>query len=357
MVANLQKAGVEVMPYINTRMWDTSTKSFIDERAVADVVRFMHRIIPTRDYDGHVFATMCPAAPKWQDKIASICDELVNAYGVGGIYLNQLSAPSLDELCLSRHEHLPGGGNYWARGHWQMLDKIKKRMPDKNRFFTSEHFAESYINQVDGFLVWMCFAENTIPFAQAVYGGRTVFWGRSFGSYWEENNKLMEDRTGEGFYSKLADILINNIQLGWIYAWIMEEGYEKKRAFVRDLAHLYDAALKDASLDGQFIKPPKVTGLGNHLKVVWVQRRNVNMEVPPVAVAAWNISDGGFKILAINVSRRYRNSIWNSPAGNHRHRHCRSKQRRHRMAAPGRWGLPPILSACPSNRTRRLFCH
>jgi hypothetical protein len=240
----------------------------------------------------------------WQEKIASVCETLTKEYGVTGVYLDQLSGPSTTPLCFAEgHPHRPGGGNYWARGYQQMMAAIRRRMPDRRRFFTSEYFAEPYISHVHGFLVWSCFTEHAIPFAQAVYAGRTIFWGRFYGSFFGEQPEPHEDRTGEGFFSKTADMLRNGIQLGWVYAWMMEDDAEEKRAFFRDLARLYQTALRDAFLDGQLVKPPACADLET-VKVIWPMYKHEHLEVPSVLTGAWKLADGRYKIVAINVTRK-----------------------------------------------------
>ena len=302
-VRNLKQAGIEVMPYINVRMWDTNTPSFIEEEAYAGALRTTGSTIPTRSYNAHTFVTMCSSVPLWQEKMASVCETLTKEYGVGGVYLDQLSGPSTTPLCFARgHPHPPGGGNYWARGYLEMVEIIKRRMPDKNCFFTSEYFAEPYIAHVDGFLVWSCFTEYAIPFAQAVFSGRTIFWGRFFGTFFGEQPQPHLDRTDEGFYSKFADMMCNGIQLGWIYAWIMEDDVAEKREFIRNMARLYETGLKDAYLSGQLIKAPDLVGLDRTVEVIWPMYKNENKQLFPVLTGAWQFEDSRIKLLAINVT-------------------------------------------------------
>lgn len=292
-VERLQKENIPVMPYINVRLWSIDAKSYRKENASKASVWDEAGKVVIENY-GRPFAAMLPCSRLWQDKIVSICDTLALKYNVEGIYLDQLSAvgaiPSFNML-----EKTAGGGNYWAAGYWKMLDSIHSTLKAKPIFVTSESFTESYISRMNGgFLVWVAYGQDDIPLAQAVYGGRTNFWGRAFAE---------KDLEGDAYYTKLADMLTKGIQIGWLFDWLLKDNAKEQRDFTIRMAKMYDCALRKPFLDGHMIRPPLVHGMTGDITSNWASRGStIPITRPAVMTAAWQCRDGEKTVLLINSS-------------------------------------------------------
>lgn len=295
-LAEMKKQDIFVMPYINVRLWNIATGSYKKENGQNGAVWDRDGKVFTENYNKYTFAIMLPCSRLWQEKIASICKELVDEYDVSGVYLDQLSAVG-PVLSYNPHENTSGGGNYWAAGYWKMLDTINSQIGPKPIFFTSESFAEPYISRINGgYLVWVSYGQNDIPLAQAVYGGRVTFWGRAFDK---------RDLVGEAYYAKLADMMVNGIQLGWINNWLLSDTAKAQCDYTIRLVKLYDCVLRKAFLDGQMIQPPLLIGANEQVTSNWaIFATTTPITRPAVMIGAWKCRDGETLLLMINISAK-----------------------------------------------------
>jgi hypothetical protein len=314
-IERLQQQDVRIMPYINVRIWDATMDSFTLESAARATVKQPNGLTAFEEYASQPrpFALMCPAAPSWQDKMADTVGTLIKRYHTAGVYLDQVSAAGAVLCHDATHPHPSGGGTYWVAGYWQMLDRIREQNAGQDYFLTGESFTESYVSRVEGFLPWISYGPDVIPLAQAVYGGKTVFWGRNF--------ERADMDTGD-VCSKFADMLTSDVQLGWISHWMLDPKYLPQMEFVRDLARLYDSALGAPFLGGQFVEPPRLLGDLPPRNVTWIMSggQRVQVALPAVLVAAWKMPENASRLLLINpftedVSFRLDFPHWEGSAG------------------------------------------
>jgi hypothetical protein len=126
-VAELKKAGVYVMPYINGRLWDTRDKGAQDwdftRVALAATTKDEAGNPYTESYgskesDGSSvkLAAMCPSTSLWQDRVRETVLRLFSECGVSGVYIDQIAAAQ-PRLCFdASHGHALGGGHWWTQG-------------------------------------------------------------------------------------------------------------------------------------------------------------------------------------------------------------------------------------------------
>lgn len=98
----MQALGVRVAPYINGRIFDKGTKSWVADDNAAQVSA-AKQAAPSLGgtnvsfYDESYgskakFAVMCPHTAYWQKTIAEVVDKLTNGYATDGVYIDQIAA-------------------------------------------------------------------------------------------------------------------------------------------------------------------------------------------------------------------------------------------------------------------------
>lgn len=163
-VAELQAAGVFVMPYINGRLWDTK------DHGAADF-EFTRVALPaaTKKEDGQPFverygsketngepvslAVMCPTTRLRQERVRDLVRRLQQGEGTRGVYVDQIAAAAPTLCADASHGHPTGGGHWWTGGYWQLLQAIRRGMP-ADCMLTTECNGEPFIRWFDGYLTW-----------------------------------------------------------------------------------------------------------------------------------------------------------------------------------------------------------
>lgn len=172
-------AGVLVMPYINGRLWDTTTANFAAARgsAVKNADGTLH--VESYRTSGRPQAAMCPATSLWQNKLRETVHRMITEDGVGAVYIDQIAAAAAQPCWDPSHGHTLGGGSYWTAGYRSLLAGIRAgaRDVDPNISLTTELAAEPYMDGVDAFLIQTPRSSEDIPLQTAVYAGYTIYFG------------------------------------------------------------------------------------------------------------------------------------------------------------------------------------
>eukprot|EP00606_Chrysophyceae_sp_TOSAG23-5_P001382 GSChrysophyteH2.ASY1.ANO1.1164.1 assembled CDS len=320
----LQDSHVYTVPYINGRIFDINSDSFVQDdgeqyctKQLADGPRLvtsdakLETIIET--YGSN--ATFCVANPStkyWQEKIVDAAVELISEWGSAGVYIDQIGAAK-PYLCYDASMgHTLGGGLYWKIGYSEMLASIKKAQPTAP--IITECNAEPYMDNLDGYLVLTSF-KGAIKYAKsmnsafnAVYGGYYV----AMGAEWSQADFVDHD----WWRGKLAQMFSSGSQLGWF-----------------SLTGLDDADGADHCGPmgvGENFKDPENADLVQYLRLLAAYRRTgsdyfVNgriaspmMQEPPIQVlkqtaASASEAKGGVQIFdALSVSAWHQ---YSSPSG------------------------------------------
>ena len=296
-VADLQTAGIKVMPYINGRLWDPRTASWASENAEAACAKDEHMKRYEETYGSGVpLVVMCPYTEKWQAKVTSLVDRLVHECGVDGVYVDQISAAGA-KLCFDpSHGHDIGGGGFWAAGYRRMLERARKTLP-KDRMLTTEESADPWIDLLDAFLL-----VNTppnrgevIPLFPAVYGGRTITFGFQYFTGDDLDRSLP-------FRAKMARAFAWGAQLGWIGAQIFDPKYAHEAEYLRNLAQCRHRAHEFLAY-GEMIEPPAVRGVRRiAISGSGTFGGDYHFTLPSVLCSAWRSDNGDVGIALTNMT-------------------------------------------------------
>lgn len=294
-VAELKAKGVQVMPYINGRLFDSQTDSWRRE-AAQDSCALSEKGEKYVEVYGKSppLSPMCPATTYWQEKISGIVERLVGEFGVNGVYIDQIGAAGT-ALCFNRnHPHDAGGVASWVPGYREMLTRTRKKMraKDAESFLTTEDAAEPYQGKIDAFLMCNQTRGGLVPMYPAVYGGRALTFGRYI---YEEDAKASLP-----FITKVAEMFIFGAQLGWIDPFILK--YPKEAGYLKRLAHTRLAATRYLAL-GEMLRPPVIESEAPSVKTRWeLWGGKHEIEFPAVMGSAWRADDGSVGLLLTNLT-------------------------------------------------------
>ncbi|MEI6501651.1 MAG: DUF6259 domain-containing protein, partial [Armatimonadota bacterium] len=298
-VADLQKAGVRVMPYINGRLWDKATEDFR-----AEAYKYAGKQPDGEPYIEHYgtnptdLVPMCASQPFWQEKIQSIVLKLVDEEGVDGVYIDQIAAAG-PVLCYDKtHGHPLGGGHWWVDGYGKMLgplqEKIAKVSPDK--FLTTECNAEPYTKYFDAYLMCNSNSDYELPLFPAVYGGKVLMFGTYVGGEDYKNMTLMALRQGKLFAF--------GSQLWWADPGVI--GTPEAAKWLRDLAQLRQQ-VNEFFVHGQMAAPPvfaeKIEMLSTQLNL-WGQGDAIH--TPDLWATTWRLQNGQLLMPLVNLPKAER---------------------------------------------------
>ncbi len=290
-VAEVQKDDIYVMPYINGRLWDTQDRG-------AEDFQFSKVALPaaTKDAKGKPnvemygsknpdgsrvkLAVMCPATRLWQDKVGRIVDRLFNEVGVASVYIDQISACRAEYCYDPTHGHPIGGGHWWSAGYWEMMDRIREKMPQRC-MVTSECNAEPFVRHFDGYLTWHWQNQDQVPAFAAVYGGAIQIFGRAYrrGQKSPEEYRL-------ACRMKAAEQLRFGEQIGW---------FHDGQALEKDLLPFYRQVValrwkfRRYFYTGEMARPPKLTGDIPQVSADWRWGRGRVITSPAAGSGAWRI--------------------------------------------------------------------
>ena len=300
-VAELQAAGVYVMPYINGRLWDTRDRG-------KDVFQFNDVALPaaTKDANGEPYtemygskesdesrvslAAMCPATDLWKGKVREIVLRLTKECGVRGVYIDQVAAAK-PQLCFdASHGHPLGGGHWWTEGYWDLLGKIYTEMPD-DRMLTTECNGEPYTHQFDGYLTWHWQYDGQVPAFPAVYGGAIQMFGRAYRGGPTKDLALR---------MKAGQQLVYGEQIGWLGPEVVNE--PDNMAFFRQVVHLR-SRLIDYFVRGEMARPPRLVGEIPRVTADWQWSGVWPVTTDAVLTGAWRLpAENRVVLVFVNVS-------------------------------------------------------
>ncbi|HAM09706.1 MAG: hypothetical protein A2X05_10430 [Bacteroidetes bacterium GWE2_41_25] len=307
----LQSAGIKITPYINSRIWDMNSKSWISENPQTAACKVPYTLfddlisysrwpshvwrdltISMSHWNGNPFAVMCPTTKVWQDKQSEIITRLVSEYGMNGVYMDQ-TASCQPVYCFDpTHGHHIGGGNYWVEGNRKMVEICKENARKKNPeiILTTEDFAEPFIDVFDGLLACntSSIAPELIPMFNYVYSGYCLRFGRS------------NSNSGLPFMMRNAQMFLWGEQMGWFDPDIVElESPEAK--YIKVLCKALDKKeIKKFLFYGEMVRPPKLVGDTTVLSAAWSKNQE-DTEMPAVSHSAWKAEDGTLGLVFTNL--------------------------------------------------------
>jgi len=301
-VKELQEAGVQVMPYINGRLWDTHDRQTND-------FEFTRLALPaaTKDWKGNPYvetygskeadgqpvrlAVMCPVTHTWQERVHDVVLRLFQECGVRGVYIDQVAAAKPEWCFDAAHGHPLGGGSWWTeQGYWPMLERIRDDKP-ADRMLTTECNAEPFLRWFDGYLTWHWQYDGQVPLFPAVYGGAIQMFGRAYRGGPTKDLALR---------MKAAQQLVYGEQLGWLNPGIVGEA--ENFAFFRQAVRLR-WNFRRYFYAGQMSRPPRITGTLPEVTADWQWRGTWPVTTSALMAGAWHLpSENKIVLLFANVS-------------------------------------------------------
>jgi hypothetical protein len=323
----LQSAGIKIVPYINSRVWDIDSKSWSSENPQSSACKVPYKLFddlisyskwPTsvwqdltiylEHWNERSFAVMCPTTKVWQDKQSEIITRLVSEYGVDGVYMDQIASCQPTYCFDTNHSHSIGGGSYWVEGYRKMVEICKENARKKNpeMILTTEDFAEPFIDVFDGLLA--CNANNIapdlIPMFKYVYSGYYITFGRYTSNFFSETGRSPEGgsiySTGLPFMMRNAQMFLWGEQMGWFDPIILKLG-NSDTEYLKVLCKTLDKELvKKFLFYGEMVRPPKLAGDNPVLSAAWNENQK-KTEMPAVSHSAWKAQDGTLGLVFTNL--------------------------------------------------------
>lgn len=312
-VAELQRNGVHVMPYINGRLWDTRDRGTEDYEFTrvafpavtkqADGKPFTEQY-GSKEADGSpvVLGVMCPTTLLWQKTVREIVLRIMNEVGTDAVYIDQIAAAA-PVLCMDpKHGHPLGGGHWWTeQGYWKLLAALRAAMP-KDRMITTECNGEPYIRFFDGYLTWPWQFDGQVPAFPAIYGGAIQMFGRNYAG---GPTRALATRM------KAAQQLVFGEQIGWFDPHLVTD--PEVGAFLRRAIGIRHA-LRRYFYAGEMARPPRLSGDVPTVRADWQWYGETWVTTSAVLTGAWRLpAERRAVALFANVSDQQIHSSWRVP--------------------------------------------
>lgn len=311
MAKQLQSAGVKIVPYINSRIWDMNSKSWSKEHPqdaackapfipFDDLISYskwntcawQYLAIMKEHWADNPFAIMCPTTKVWQNKLSEIVTRMVAELGVNGVYMDQ-TASCQPAYCFDpTHGHPLGGGHHWIDGNRKGIElaheNARKINPDI--ILTTEDFAEPYIDVFDALLAinTSSIIPDHIPLFDYVYSGYCLLYGQGTGS------------SGLSFKMGNARMFLWGEQMGWFDPNTVNlESPEAKylKVLCKSLAK---ESVKKFLFYGEMVRPPKLEGDNPVLSTPWGKNEK-KLEMAAVSHSAWKGEDDTLGLVFTNL--------------------------------------------------------
>lgn len=152
-IEEVNARGGFVTLYVNARLSDISSdfhKHFLNRMRIERI----DGSPVVESYGPHEFTLNCPSDRQWQRMLVDICDFAAHAYGVKGIYLDQLASAEPYACYNTGHTHEDIGefNTGYVAILSELLTRLRKR--DENAYLMTENCGDIYGPYVWGNLTW-----------------------------------------------------------------------------------------------------------------------------------------------------------------------------------------------------------
>lgn len=285
--------GAHITPYINGRLWDAATESYISERGIEASCKRTDGTLYTEVYSSKAVNTVtCPSSAIWQDKLKETCTIILNELGTDGVYFDQIAAAK-DEPCYAdNHGHPKGGGSWWSESYRKLTKYFRQNIFGEENAITSEENAECYINMFDMLLIVNTphtSSKKIVPLFPLIYSDRCIYSGFTY------IPKLMND--GSFRYITMMSLLWG-AQLGWVDPEILMEGKNHIEAqFLKNLV-CFREKNHDLFVGGRFLRYFPLSEAKNNIVI------NSFGETSEVMAAEWLSTDGKKSFVVVNMGQK-----------------------------------------------------
>lgn len=333
-VAQARKEGIHCINYMNSYKWGDSDPSWKERNAERWCIRKDNGGTISKVYNiftGNSLTCMCTATEFWRKTYTDMCDTLVNVYGTGGIYLDQSCQA---KPCYSTsHGHSVGGGNFFIKGHLQMMDEIREALvsyPYDKPALGGEYASEFWMRHLDIGLPLQAGDErmggNTyeiIPFFPSVYHEYQVCYGNfsmlvspPYDEKWpaefrpKDTETLLPDEYDRQFMMEQARTFVWGIQpcIANFHKHLIENKPEAM-GFLTDMVKTRYQAL-DFLLYGTFVRCPEFPAYEEEIPICKLATYVTSgsrltastRKVPTLYSSAWKAQDGSIGIAIANIA-------------------------------------------------------
>jgi hypothetical protein len=298
MVKEAQKRGGFVTPYINGRLWDINTASYIELNGKEASCRKPDGTLYTEVYGSKVLNTVtCPSSETWKGIQSELIKRILTEIGTDGVYIDQIGAAAGEACYAENHDHPLGAGNWWHHSYRDMIKEIRLKHVKNEHALTTEENAECYIDLFDMMLIVNTPHSNyqkIVPLFPVVYSDRAIYSGYTY-IPWHIRNGVFKYLTMRS--------LLWGAQLGWIEPGkIMKPEHEKEALFLKNCTN-FRRQHHDLFLGGRFIKEIIPTGDNPTIKIPGYEKINV------VLAAEWKSTDNELNIVVVNMDNQQRKVI------------------------------------------------
>lgn len=291
MMKKVQQMGSHVIPYINGRLWDPASDSYLQKNGKEASCRRADGTLYTEIYGSMVPNTItCPSSEIWQQIILDLTHKIQFELGTNGVYIDQVGAAAGVPCWAKNHHHPLGGGSFWHNSYRSLIGKVRETLPVDNILITEDN-SECFMDLFDVMLMVNSPQgddSKQVPLYPLVYSDRMMV--NCFLYY-----PLTEKVNSMNFRMKNVVELLWGAQLGWVKPeLIMAPEAQTEALFLREMVR-FRRKQHDLIYGGRFIK--EVIPLGD----------NPELHIPklgttPVVRGAFWIGEKGNKaILLVNI--------------------------------------------------------
>jgi hypothetical protein len=235
----LAEAGIPVLPYVNARLWDTTTESWRETgRKVALQKLQGGPEIETYPTCSVELAVACPSQSAYHSKVIEVCQSLADSrFEYPGIYLDQLGAAFGLRCYADDHGHAAGGARSWNAGQRRMVAKLRSVLVEKmacEPILMCENASEPLVDLIDGFLYYCGRRDEplgrAVPLWHVIYGDRATM----LCDYYDRDLDLVDGKPSPNMLGRIARQAIFGNCLGWLSPHFLTGAYESVATLIRN---------------------------------------------------------------------------------------------------------------------------
>jgi hypothetical protein len=284
-----QSKGSHIMPYINGRLWDTTTVSYREKRGDLAVVLKQDLTPLVEVYASKApNAVICPSSAQWSAIMVDLTERIQGGnLGTDGLYFDQVASARALPCYNASHGHPVGGGSFWYETYLQLFKKVRAVLKP-GQIISTEQNAEPYLDMFDLFLM-VNYPQgkeyNPVPLYSLIYADRALLYG--FYIY---------NKNDSSFRLKNALTLLWGAQLnGGRTSFVLADAMKSNAQFLLDLA-TFRKSQHDLFNGGQLMKEIHPLGDNPTLTIP-----NWGSTSAAVRGALWKSKEGKYAVLLVNI--------------------------------------------------------
>jgi len=293
---------VYVMPYTLGTSWYVLDDSFENlqlpnvllEGAVKDM---QGELLATNLRDEYTSIDMCPTSDIWKQTQKDVVLRVFNELDAKAVYMDCIGDKPAKRCFDRSHDHPTGGGSWWARSYWELVEDIRRDMPS-DCILTTESSCEVYVHVFDGFLgKWDM--DGAVPAFPAIYGGAIQVFGQYY-KFDQRPTQTLAHRMQAGQALVFGAQIAANLRLPKVL------DAEETLQFIRQIVQLR-WELRRFFYAGRMARPPKLYGDMPTVTADWGAMVNPDpntwVTTDAVLTGAWKIPhEQRLVLLFVNVS-------------------------------------------------------